>query len=59
MNSPLYGPLLAAFAVVLVVLALEELAFFAARSKIQRAMITGVAVFILVLVFNLLPGLVF
>lgn len=59
MSSTLYGPIVAAVAVVLVVLVLEELAFFAARSRTQRALITGVAVFILVLVFNLLPGLVF
>lgn len=59
MGNSLYGPIVAAVAVVLVVLVLEELAFFAARSRTQRALITGVAVFILVLVFNLLPGLVF
>ncbi len=59
MENAIYGPLIAAIAVVVVVLVLEEWAFFAARTKTQRAVITGVTVFVLVLIFNLLPGVVF
>lgn len=50
---------IAAIAAIIVVLVLEELAFFAARTKLQRAIITGVAVFVLVIILNLLPKAVF
>ena len=42
--------------VIAVVLGLEDWAYFKAKSKLQRAVIVGVAVFVLVLVFNLLAG---
>lgn len=39
-----------------VVLALEDWAFFKAKSKLQRAVIVGGAVFVLILIFNVLAG---
>lgn len=47
------GPAIPAIVVIIVILAFEEWAYFKARSKLQRAMITGVAVFLIVLAFNL------
>ena len=44
-------PLIPAIIVVVLVLVLEEWAYFQARSKFQRAIITGAAVFALVFVF--------
>ena len=44
-----------ALVVIVVVLALEEWAYFKATTKFQRAIITGIAVFVLVLIFNLIP----
>ena len=41
-----------ALVVIVVVLGLEEWAYFKARSKLQRAVITGVAVFIIALILN-------
>jgi len=59
MEFDFYSSVAAALAAIVVVLVLEEWAFFAARTKSQRAMITGAAVFVLVIIFNLLPGVVF
>ena len=56
MNFDFSSSVVAAVAVIVVVLVLEEWAFFAARTKTQRAIITGAAVFVLVIVFNLIPG---
>lgn len=47
------GPAIPAIVVIIVILAFEEWAYFKARSKLQRAIITGVAVFLIVLAFNL------
>lgn len=44
-----------ALVVIVVVLVLEEWAYFKARTKLQRAFITGVAVFMLVLILSLVP----
>ena len=49
----LYNTLLPAVLIVVVVLALEEWAYFKAGTKTQRAVITGAAVFILLIVINL------
>ena len=48
------GPAIPAIVVIIVVLAFEEWAYFKARSKLQRAIITGLAVFVVVLAFNLI-----
>ena len=50
------GSAIPAIIVVVVILAFEEWAFFKARTKLQRAVITGVAVFVIFLVFNLIAG---
>ena len=49
----LYNTLLPAILIVVVVLALEEWAYFKAGTKTQRAVITGAAVFVLLIVINL------
>ena len=49
----LYNTLLPAVLIVVVVLALEEWAYFKAGTKTQLAVITGVAVFVLLIVINL------
>ena len=59
MNFDLSASLVAAIAAIVVVLVLEEVAFFAARTKLQRAIITGFAVAVLVLVLNTVPSAVF
>lgn len=59
MNFDLTGTLIPAILIVVVILGLEEWAYFKATTKLQRAVITGVAVFVLLLVVNLLwssPG---
>lgn len=52
----LTNTLVPAIIIVVVILALEEWAYFKARTKTQRAAITGVAVFLLLLAFNLVAG---
>lgn len=47
--------LVPAILIVIVVLALEEWAFFKARTRFQRALITGVAVFVLLVIFSSIP----
>ena len=47
-------PAIPALIVIGVVLALEEWAFFKARSRLQRAFITGATVFVIVFIINLL-----
>ena len=51
-----FGALIPAIAIVVVVLVLEEIAVFRARTKFQRALITGVTVFVLLGVINLVAG---
>ena len=51
-----FGALVPAIVIVLVVLGLEEWAFFKSKTKLQRALITGAAVFVLLLVFGLVAG---
>lgn len=53
MSSDLHSGLIPALAVIAAVLILEEWAYFKARSKLQRAIITGIAVFILVVILNI------
>ena len=55
MEFDLFRSVVPALLVIVVVLVLEEWAYFKARTKMQRAIITGVAVFVLVLIFNLVP----
>ncbi len=52
----LTNTLVPAIIIVVVILALEEWAYFKARTKTQRAAITGVAVFLLLIAFNLVAG---
>ena len=54
MELDFLGPAIPAIIVIIVVLALEEWVFFKARSKLQRAVITGVAVFVIVFIINML-----
>lgn len=56
MGFDLTTTVLPAIIIMVVVLVLEEWAYFKARSKLQRALITGGAVFVLLLVFNLIAG---
>ena len=56
MEPNFLGSAIPAIIVVVVVLALEEWAFFKARSKLQRAVITGAAVFVIFLAFNLIAA---
>ena len=55
MEFDLFRSVVPALLVIVVVLVFEEWAYFKARTKMQRAIITGVAVFVLVLIFNLVP----
>jgi hypothetical protein len=48
--------LVPAIIIVVMILALEEWAYFKARTKLQRAAITGIAVFLLLLAFNMIAG---
>ena len=54
MESGFFGTLIPAIVVIVVVLGLEEWAYFKAKSKLQRAVITGIAVFVIVFIFNLI-----
>ena len=56
MDLGVFGAAIPAIIVIVVVLVLEEWAYFKARSKLQRAVIIGVAVFIIFLVLNLIAG---
>lgn len=56
MGFDLTTTLVPAIIIMVVVLVLEEWAYFKARTKLQRAVITAVAVFALLLVFNLIAG---
>ena len=56
MGFDAYNTLLPAVLIIVVVLALEEWAYFKATTKLRRAIITAVAVFALLLVFNLIAG---
>lgn len=47
------GPLLPAILIVVLVLVLEEWAWFRARTRLQRALVTGAAVFVLLVIANL------
>lgn len=53
MGIDIWNTAIPALVVVAVVIAFEEWAYFRARTKHQRAIITGVAVFAIVLVINL------
>ena len=52
MEIPL-SAIVAALVVIIVVLGLEDWAYFKAKTKMQRAIITGVAVFVLILLLNI------
>ncbi len=52
MHMNFYGPLIPAILIFVLILALEEWAWFKATTKLQRAAVTGVAVFILLLVLG-------
>ncbi len=54
MELDFLGPAIPAIIVIVVILALEEWVFFKASSKLQRAVITGVTVFVIVFIVNLL-----
>ena len=56
MDLGFFGAAVPAIVVIVVVLVLEEWAFFKARSRWQRAVITGVSVFIIFFVLNLVAG---
>ena len=56
MELDLLRPAVLALIVIVIVLVLEEWAYFKAKSKVQRAVITGIAVFALVVIFNLFPS---
>ena len=56
MELDLLRPAVLALIVIVIVLVLEEWAYFKAKSKVQRAVITGIAVFVLVVIFNLFPS---
>ena len=56
MELDLFGPAIPAIVVILVVLVLEDWVYFKARSKLQRAIITGVTVFIVFFLINLIAG---
>ena len=53
MHMNFSGPLVPAILIFALILALEEWAYFKATSKLQRAAITGVAVFVLLVALNL------
>jgi len=54
MELDFLGPAIPAIIVIVVVLILEDWVYFKAKSKLKRAVITGVAVFAIVFIFNLL-----
>lgn len=59
MGYGFFGSLVPAIVIVLIVLAFEEWAFFKSKTRFQRALITGAAVFVILLVIGLLiphPG---
>lgn len=56
MSFDLIHTLIPAIIIMVMVLILEEWAYFKARTKIQRAVITGLGVFVLLVVFNLVAG---
>lgn len=56
MELNFFGAALPAVIVIVVVLALEDWVYFKSKTKLQRAIITGVAVFVIFLVLNLLAG---
>ena len=53
MQTDLFGALVPALIMFAAVILLEEWAFFKARTKWHRALITAVAVFLIVLLLNL------
>ena len=56
MEFDLLKPAVLALIVIVIVLVLEEWAYFKAKSKLQRAVTTGIAVFVLAIIFNLFPS---
>ena len=52
MNLPL-GAILASVAAIVVVLVLEDWAYLKSKSKLHRAIITGIGVFFIVLLLNI------
>jgi hypothetical protein len=56
MGFDLYNTLIPAILIIVVVLALEEWAYFKATTKLGRAIITAVSVLVLLVVFNLIAG---
>ena len=56
MELDFFGAAIPAVIVIIVVLVLEDWAYFKAKGKLQRAVITGMAVFVIFLVFNLMAG---
>ena len=56
MDLGFFGAAVPAIVVIAVVLVLEEWAFFKARTRLQRAVITGVAVSVIFFVLNLVAG---
>ena len=54
MHFSFYDAIIPAIVIGIVVLVLEEWAFFKAKSRLQRALITGVTVFVILLLVNLL-----
>ena len=56
MELDILGAAIPAVIVIVVVLVLEDWVYFKARGKLQRAVITGIAVFVIFLVFNLIAG---
>ena len=55
MEFDIFNSLVPALLVIVVVLVFEDWAYFKARTKMQRAIITAVGVFGLVFIFNLFP----
>jgi hypothetical protein len=53
MGFDLTHALVPAIAIAVIVLALEEWAYFKSHSKLMRGVITGAAVFVLLLVLNI------
>ncbi len=53
MEADLSSGVVPALVVIGVVLVFEDWAYFKARTKLQRALITGAAVFVLVVIFNI------
>lgn len=53
MQLDLYSGVVPAVIVIALVIGLEDWALYQARTKLQRALIMGGAVFVLVIIFNL------